>query len=197
MQTGSLKEKYFKEIRGKLMKSLEKGNIFEVPKLEKIVINTSFGRMSPDQKTKEQIAVSLATITGQKPIFTKAKKAIAGFKIREGQVIGAKVTLRNEKMYNFFKKLVSIVFPRLRDFRGVSTQSFDKSGNYSVGFSELSIFPEIDYVKGQKTVGLEVTIATSALNKEDAKKLLEELGMAFTDSLPVEKKQVSEGVKGK
>ena len=179
------------------MKSLEKGNIFEVPKLEKIVINTSFGRMSPDQKTKEQIVTSLATIAGQQPVFTKAKKAIAGFKIREGQIIGAKVTLRNEKMYNFFKKLVSIVFPRLRDFRGVSTQSFDKNGNYSVGFSELSIFPEIDYIKGQKTVGLEVTITTSASNKEDAKKLLEELGMAFTDSVSGEKKPVKEGVKGK
>jgi large subunit ribosomal protein L5 len=179
VQSGNLKNRYTNEIRGKLETSFGKENIYEVPKLEKIVINTSFGRIAPDKIVREKIINNLAVITGQKPIFTTAKKAIAGFKTRKGQVIGAKATLRGDKMYHFFEKLVSIVIPRLRDFRGMSAGSFDKKGNYSIGFDEINIFPEIEYNRGEKAIGLEINICTTAKTQEEAKKLLTKLGMAF------------------
>ncbi|MEX0622205.1 MAG: 50S ribosomal protein L5 [Candidatus Woykebacteria bacterium] len=181
MQEGNLKERYFKTIRNGLKNSSREGNIYEVPKLTKIVVNTSFGRLSPDQKTKEQIVDNLAKITGQKPVFTIARAAIAGFKIRKGQVIGAKVTLRGEKMYHFFEKLVSVVIPRLRDFRGMSDKSFDGKGNYTVGFQEMNLFPEVEYSRSEKGIGLEITICTSAKGPKDTKKLLTEFGMAFAN----------------
>ena len=179
MQTGNLKERYFKEVRNNLKRSLNKKNIYEVPALEKIVINTSFGKLSPDGKLIDDILGKLATITGQKPILTQAKKAIAGFKIRKGQKIGAKVTLRGEKMYHFFEKLVSVALPRLRDFRGVSEKSFDGRGNYTLGFFEINIFPEVEYTRADKPIGLEITICTNAQTNEEAKTILEELGMPF------------------
>ncbi|MDP2720886.1 MAG: 50S ribosomal protein L5 [bacterium] len=179
MQTGNLKVKYNQEIRKHLKETLGKKNIYQVPKLEKIVLNIGFGKIAPDEKTREQIATNLAKISGQKPIFTVAKKAIAGFKIREGQIIGAKASLRGDKMYHFFEKLVSIVIPRLRDFRGLNEKSFDTKGNYTIGFREINLFPEIEYKSGERAVGLEITICSNALNPEEAEALLRELGMPF------------------
>jgi len=191
MQTANLKEKYSKETRVSLKKSLGKKNIYEVPALTKIVINTSFGKLSPDQKTREQISNNLAKIAGQKPLFTSAKKAIAGFKTRKGQVIGAKVTLRGEKMFHFFEKLVSIVLPRLRDFRGVSGNSFDKKGNYTIGFREINNFPEVEYSKSERAIGLEATICTNAKTTQEARALLAELGVPFTGRAQVKKKEIA------
>lgn len=179
MQTANLKEKYLVETRYKLKDLLEKKNIYEVPSLEKIVINTGFGRLAPDEKTREVVAADLTKITGQKPIFTAAKAAIAGFKIRKGQIIGAKVTIRGAKMYHFFEKLVSIVLPRLRDFRGVSEDSFDSQGNYTLGFREANVFPEVEYGRTGKLIGLEITICTTAQTSKEARALLTELGMPF------------------
>ncbi|OGY30570.1 MAG: 50S ribosomal protein L5 [Candidatus Woykebacteria bacterium RIFCSPLOWO2_01_FULL_41_12] len=189
-QAGSLKLKYFKEIRPKLRESLGKKNIHEPPRLEKIVINVGFGKGNPDQKQKEQIISRLAAVTGQNPVLTKARIAIAGFKIRKGQVIGAKVTLRNTKMYDFFEKLVSIVIPRLRDFRGMGLGSFDGRGNYTIGFREINVFPEVEYTRGEKTFGLEVVICTSTGNNDEAKMLLTELGMPFKKENTNRKKEV-------
>ena len=189
-QAGSLKLKYFKEIRPKLRESLGKKNIYEPPRLEKIVINVGFGKDNPDQKQRDQIISRLAIITGQKPLLTEARLAIAGFKIRKGQVIGAKVTLRNTKMYDFFEKLVSIVIPRLRDFRGMSLGSFDGKGNYTIGFREINVFPEVEYTRGEKTFGLEVVICTSTDNNNEAKILLTELGMPFKKENTNRKKEV-------
>ncbi len=194
MQPGNLKEKYLKEIKGSLKKSLDKKNIYEVPALEKIVINTGFGKLSPDSKTIDAILGKLAAITGQKPIITQAKKAIAGFKIRKGQKIGAKVTLRGEKMYHFFEKLVSIALPRLRDFRGVSEKSFDGGGNYTLGFYEMNVFPEVEYTRADKPIGLEITIRTTAKTDEGARSLLEGLGMPFVVREQKPKKAVDQKV---
>lgn len=179
MQTTNLKTNYRNEIKAKLKSALGKKNILEVPKLEKIVLNTSFGKISPDEKTRERIENSIAKITGQKPIITKAKKAIAAFKLQKGQPVGAKVTLRGNRMYDFFEKVVRIVLPRLRDFRGASTKSLDGRGNYTIAFREITIFPEIEYARTEKPIGLEVTIQTNAKNDEEAKLLLSELGMPF------------------
>lgn len=184
-----LKTKYSKEIVHELKQTLGKKNIHEVPRLEKIVVNVGFGKSTPDQKQKEQIESRLAAITGQKPIWTLARKAIAGFKIRKGQIIGAKVTLRRKRMYNFFEKLVYIVLPRLRDFRGMSLKSFDGRGNYTIGFQEVTVFPEVEYSRGEKTFGLEVVICTTAKNDEDAKTLLAELGMPFKEESPEKQKK--------
>jgi large subunit ribosomal protein L5 len=182
MQTANLKEKYIKELRPKLKGDLSLKNIYSVPAVEKIVVNTGFGRLSPDQKTMEQIASEMEKITGQKAIFTKARKAIAGFKTRKGQIIGAKITLRGEKMYHFLEKLISIVLPRIRDFRGLSTKSFDKKGNYTLGFREINVFPEVEYTaRAEKQVGLEIVICTTAKTDEEAKALLGGFGMPFRD----------------
>ncbi len=167
------------ETKEKSAKDLNVKNIFAVPKIEKIVLNVGFGGLSGDQKIQEAVAAGLKKITGQAPSLTAAKKAIASFKIRKGQVIGAKVTLRGKKSDDFFRKLVSIVLPRMRDFRGVSARSFDGQGNYTLGFREFNVFPEIDYSKGEKQFGLEITIKTTAKTDEEARKLLEGLGMRF------------------
>lgn len=195
MQTGNLKETYTKEIRGNLKDLLDKENIYDVPRMGKIVINTSFGKISPDGKMKELILNKLSQITGQRPVLTKAKKAIAGFKIREGQEIGAKVTLRGEKMYHFFEKLVSIALPRLRDFRGVSESSFDGKGNFTFGFSEINLFPEVEYSRSDKPIGLEITIATTARTNDEAKALLSKLGMPFSKSQEGQGPQVKKPAK--
>ena len=192
MQTGNLRDKYLKDLRHKLKGAMSKKNIYEVPVMKKIVINTSFGRLAPDAKMKEQIVNKLSQITGQKPILTKAKKAIAGFKIRESQEIGAKVTLRSEKMFHFFEKLVSVVLPRVRDFRGVSESSLDGKGNFTLGFSEINLFPEVEYTRADKPIGLEITIRTSAKTDEEAKALLAELGMPFRKNQVIQKKQAEE-----
>ena len=154
-------------------------NIMAKPKLEKIVINVGIKEAIADKKVLEKAIEQLGIITGQKPIITKAKKAIATFKLREGDEIGLKVTLRGKKMQDFFIKLVAIVLPRVRDFRGVSLKSFDGKGNYSLGFKEQIVFPEIDYGKIDRIRGLEITICTTAKNDEDGKNLLQELGMPF------------------
>jgi len=184
-----LKEKYLKEILPKLKKELSKSNVYKVPALEKISLNTGFGKLAPDAKGIEQIMADLAKISGQKPASTKARKAIAAFKTRQGQIIGAKVTLRGTKMYDFFEKLVTIVFPRLRDFRGVSNDSFDKQGNYTLGFRELNVFPEIEYSRTEKPYGVELTIKTTAADKTEAKALLTALGMPFKKDTQAEEKE--------
>ena len=175
----TISQKYEKEIKPQLKAELGLENIFEVPKLRKIVINSRLGSILDDKKAQEVVADNIAKVTGQKPIPTKAKSAIAGFKIRKGQVVGFKTTLRGKKMFDFFQKMVSVVLPRLRDFRGVKKASFDKNGNISISFSEINIFPEVEYTKGEKQTGLQMIINTSAKNKEEAKKLLEKLGMPF------------------
>ena len=176
----SSKEKYLDQIRPTLAKELNKKNIYQVPSLKKIVLNTSFGRLNPNEKLREQIAEGLAKISGQKPIFTKAKKAIAGFKIKKDQVVGAKVTLRSKRMYYFLEKLISIVLPRLRDFRGVSEAAFDKGGNYTIGFREITVFPDVEYTREETPIGLEVTIQVRAKDVDEAKTLLTKFGMPFT-----------------
>ncbi|OGY24186.1 MAG: 50S ribosomal protein L5 [Candidatus Woykebacteria bacterium RBG_13_40_15] len=180
MQTANLKEKYIKEVRPKLKDTLGLKNTYSVPAIEKIVVNTGFGKLSPDQKAMEQIASEIEKITGQKVIFTRARKAIASFKTRKGQIIGAKVTLRGEKMYHFLEKLIAIVLPRIRDFKGVDIKSFDKQGNYTLGFREINVFPEVEYTaRAEKKIGLEIVICTTAKNDDDAKALLSEYGVPF------------------
>lgn len=149
------------------------------PKLKKIVINIGLKEALADKKILELWALQLALISGQKPIVTRARKAIAAFKLRKGDPIGLKVTLRQKRMNDFFKKLVGIVLPRVRDFKGVSLGGFDGFGNYSLGIKEMIVFPEIDFGKIEKQKGLEITIVTTAKNKEEAKELLESLGMPF------------------
>ena len=159
----------------------EKGykNINQVPSLEKIVVSRGLGDVKDNSQAFNKAVDELATITGQKPITTTAKKSIANFKIREGMKIGAKVTLRGEHMYEFLDKLISIALPRLRDFQGVSKKSFDGRGNYSLGLTEQLVFPEISYEKIDKIRGLDIVIVTSAKSDEDAKLVLEKLGMPF------------------
>ncbi|MCI7622560.1 MAG: 50S ribosomal protein L5 [Bacilli bacterium] len=161
------------------MKQFEYTSIMQVPHLEKITINIGVGDATQDKKRIEEAVEELALITGQKPVITKAKKSIATFKLREGEPIGCKVTLRGVRMYEFFDKLVSISLPRVRDFRGVSKNSFDGRGNYTLGIKEQLIFPEINYDKVQKVRGMDITIVTTANTDEEAYALLKELGMPF------------------
>jgi len=172
-----LKEKYQKEVVPALMKKFNYKSIMEVPKLEKIVINVGLGDIKENPKSLEGAINDITIITGQKPIVTKAKKAIAAFKIRAGVNMGVKVTLRNGKMYDFAYKLINAALPRVRDFRGVSSDSFDGRGNYSLGISEQIIFPEIEYDKVDKVRGMDITFVTTAKTDEEAKELLTLLGM--------------------
>ncbi len=167
------------QTKNKVLKELKLSNIMATPQIKKIVINVGFGSILGDKKAQEVISENLKKITGQSPSETKAKKAISSFKIREGQVVGARVTLRGKKMNAFFKKLVTVVLTRVRDFRGVSKESFDGNGNYTLGFREVSVFPEIEFSRGEKQFGLEITIQTSAKTDEEAKKLLEITGLPF------------------
>lgn len=167
----------------KLAKELNLTNIMATPQLEKIVVNVGFGDVTDNKKLQDSVLENIKKTTGQKPVVTTARKAIASFKIREGQVIGAKVTLRGKKMDAYFKKLVAIVLPRVRDFRGVSDKSFDGKGNYTLGFREINVFPEIEYSRGERQFGLEITIQTSAKTDDEAKKLLESMGMPFRRNL--------------
>ena len=171
--------KYENEVRKALLEKYQYSSTMQIPALSKIVINIGVGDATQDSKKLEEAVSELTLISGQKPIITKAKKSIATFKLREGQEIGCKVTLRGLRMYDFFDKLVSIALPRVRDFRGVSKNAFDGRGNYTLGIKEQLIFPEIDYDKVAKVRGMDIVIVTTAHNNEDAKELLTELGMPF------------------
>jgi len=174
-----LKEQYIKEVIPALMKKFNYKSTMQVPKLEKIVINIGLGDTKENPKELENAVNELALITGQKPVITKAKKSIAAFKLREGANVGCKVTLRSDKMYDFAYKLFNVALPRVRDFRGVSKNSFDGRGNYSMGIKEQLIFPEIEYDKIDKLRGMDIIFVTTAESDEEAKELLTLLGMPF------------------
>ena len=174
-----LKDKYISEVVPALQQKFNYKNINEVPRLEKIVLNMGLGDCKDNPKSMEVAVAELNTIAGQKPLVTKSKKSIANFKLRAGMNVGAKVTLRGDRMYEFTDKLVSIVLPRVRDFRGVSAKAFDGRGNYSLGVREQLIFPEIEYDKVEKIRGMEMVFVTTAKTDEEAKELLRLLGMPF------------------
>jgi large subunit ribosomal protein L5 len=175
-----LKEKYRKEIVPKMMEVQGYKNIMEVPKLEKVVVGIGLGEAVSNAKALEGAEKDLPIITGQKPIITRSKKSIANFKLREGMPIGLKVTLRQEKMYDFLDRLINVVLPRSREFQGVPRNAFDGRGNYTLGLKEQTIFPEIEFEKVDKVRGLEITIVTSARTDEEGRLLLELLGMPFS-----------------
>ena len=175
-----LKEIYQKEVVPALMERCGYKNVMQAPRLEKVVLNIGVGEATQNAKALEVAERDLATISGQHPVITRAKKSIANFKLRAGMPIGVRVTLRGERMYHFFDKLVNIVFPRVREFQGVSPDSFDGRGNYTLGLKEQAVFSEIEYDKIEKTRGLEVAIVTSARTDDEARHLLELLGMPFT-----------------
>jgi large subunit ribosomal protein L5 len=177
-----LEEKYLAELAPQLKARLGYDNIMELPRLRKIVLSIGLGEATQESKALEAAEKDLATISGQHPVTTRAKKSISSFKLRAGMPIGMMVTLRGRRMYDFFDKLVNVVLPRFRDFRGVSRDSFDGRGNYSLGMKEQIVFPEIDYDKVDKIRGLEVTIVTTAKNDDEARTLLELMGMPFRRS---------------
>lgn len=174
-----LKQKFDKEIAPALMKELSLTNPMAVPRLHKVVLNMGVGEATQNTKVLDPLAADLAHIAGQKPVITRAKKSIAAFKVREGMPIGAMVTLRGDRMYEFLDRLINIALPRVRDFRGVSTKSFDGRGNYTLGLRDQLIFPEIDYAKVDKLKGMNVTIVTTARDDNQARMLLKHLGMPF------------------
>jgi large subunit ribosomal protein L5 len=177
--TPRLKEKYTKEVVPKLMGAFKYKNAMQVPKFEKVVINMGVGAASQNVKLLDAAVEELTRITGQKPMITRTKKAISNFKIRENMPIGAAVTLRGARMYEFLDRLINIALPRIRDFRGVPTRSFDGRGNYTLGVKEQIIFPEIDYDKITRVQGMDIAIVTSAKTDEEGKALLREMGMPF------------------
>ena len=172
-------ERYQKEIAPALFKQFSFKNVMQVPRVEKIVVNIGIGEALENAKALDAAVGDLTTVTGQKPVTTKARKAIANFKLREGRLIGAKVTLRGERMWAFLDRLLNIALPRVRDFRGVSENAFDGRGNYTLGIKDQLVFPEIEYDKIDKLRGMEVTIVTTAKSDENAKVLLQMLGMPF------------------
>lgn len=174
-----LKDRYKKEIVPQMIKKYGYKNIMEVPRVNKIVLNLGMGEALSNAKAMEAAEKDLTTIAGQHPVITKAKKSIAAFKLRAGVPIGMMVTLRDQRMYEFLDKLVSVVLPRIRDFQGVPRDAFDGQGNYTLGMKEQIVFPEIEYDKVDKTRGLEITIVTSAKTDEDGRRLLEAIGMPF------------------
>ena len=174
-----LQEKYVNEITPALVSKFEYSSVMQAPKVDKIVINMGVGEAVQNTKSLDSAVEELQTITGQKPVITKAKKSIAGFRLREGMPIGCKVTLRGERMYDFLDKLIAISLPRVRDFRGVSKKSFDGRGNYTLGVKEQLIFPEIDYDKVNKVRGMDIVIVTTANSDEEARELLTQFGMPF------------------
>ena len=177
-----LLEEYNSQIKENLMSKLGFKNIFEVPKLDKIILNMGVGEGKEDSKLIDKAIEDLTLISGQKAVKTKSKKAISGFKIREGIPLGVKVTLRNKIMYEFLDRLVNIAIPRIRDFTGLSTKSFDGNGNFSMGVKEHVIFPEINFDKVDKTIGLDITICTTAKNNNEALELLKSFNMPFKDN---------------
>ena len=174
-----LKETYRAEVVSKLQEQLALGNVNEVPRLEKVVVNMGVGGATQDSKLLDGAMSDLAIITGQKPVITRAKKSIAGFKIRQGMPIGAKVTLRGDRMWEFFDRLLGAAIPRIRDFRGLPANSFDGRGNYSMGITEQLIFPEVDYDQVDRTRGMDVTFVTTAKTDEEARALLDAFGFPF------------------
>jgi len=174
-----LKERYLNEITPGLMQKFNYSTVMQVPKVEKVVINMGVGDAVGNPKVLDSAVEDLQQISGQKPVVTRAKKSIAGFKIRQGMPIGAKVILRGERMYHFLDKLFNVALPRVRDFRGVSPKAFDGRGNYTLGLKEQLIFPEINYDKIDKVRGMDVVIVTTAKTDEEARELLEQLGMPF------------------
>jgi len=178
----SLKERYQKQMVPALMKELGVSNIFEIPHLEKVVVNIGLGDGAQNAKLFDAGVEELQSMTGQKPVITRAKKSIAGFKIRQGMPIGAKVTLRGERMYDFVAKLTGIVLPRIRDFRGLNPKGFDGRGNYNLGLHDQLVFPEINYDKVLRSRGMNITIVTSGRNDMEARALLEQLGFPFRKS---------------
>ncbi|GIO10306.1 MULTISPECIES: 50S ribosomal protein L5 [Brevibacillus] len=174
-----LKEKYSNEIVPGLMSKFNYSSIMQVPKVEKIIINMGVGEAVANAKALDTAVEDLALIAGQKPVVTRAKKSIAGFKLREGMPIGAKITLRGERMYHFLDKLMNVSLPRVRDFRGISSKAFDGRGNYTLGLKEQLIFPEIEYDKIDKVRGMDIVIVTSAKTDEEARELLTQMGMPF------------------
>lgn len=174
-----LKERYQKEISPALMKALGLTNVMDIPRIKKVVVNIGLGEALDNPKALDAAVIDLTAIAGQKPVITKARKSIANFKLREGRAIGTAVTLRGEKMWSFLDRLMNIVLPRVRDFRGVSAGSFDGRGNYTLGLREQIIFPEIEYDKVDKVRGLEITIVTNAQTDDKAAALLQMLGMPF------------------
>jgi len=192
MATTRLRDKYESEVRKHLQDRFGYGNVNQVPKLDKVVVNMSVGDAIVNAKALDAAVAELTSITGQKPVVTKAKKSIAAFKLREGMNIGAKVTLRGERMYVFLDKLFNVVLPRIRDFRGLPARSFDGRGNYNLGLREQLVFPEINYDKIDKTRGMDITIVTTAKNDEEASEFLVAMG------LPLQKGSGSNpGLRGK
>lgn len=174
-----LKEKFNTEVTENLMKEFNYSSVMEVPKIDKIVVNMGVGDAVQNSKVLDNAVEELTLITGQKPLITKAKKSVATFRLREGMPIGAKVTLRGERMYEFLDKLISVSLPRVRDFHGVSKKAFDGRGNYTLGIKEQLIFPEIDYDKVSKVRGMDIVIVTTANTDEEARALLTQFGMPF------------------
>lgn len=174
-----LKEKYQKEITPALMSKFNYNSVMQVPQVDKIVVNMGVGEAVSNSKALDSAIEDLTLLSGQKPVVTRAKKSIAGFRLREGMPIGAKVTLRGNRMYEFLDKLVSVSLPRVRDFRGVSKKAFDGRGNYTLGIKEQLIFPEIDYDKVSKVRGMDIVIVTTANTDEEARELLTQMGMPF------------------
>ncbi len=174
-----LKEKYENSLKNELMKKLKLKNIMQVPKVEKIVVNMGIGEATQNIKALDAAEADLRIITGQKPVVRKAKKSISSFRLREGMPIGLSVTLRSDRMYEFLDRLISVVFPRIRDFRGISAKSFDGRGNYTIGLKDQLVFPEIDYNKVDKNRGMNITIVTTAKTDDEARELLKMFGMPF------------------
>jgi large subunit ribosomal protein L5 len=177
-----LRERYREEARPRLMQELGLSNLMQVPRLEKVVVNMGVGEAIKDGRMLDAALEDLSVITGQRPIVTKARKSIAGFKLREGMAIGAKVTLRGARMWEFVDRLVSLALPRIRDFRGLSPTSFDGHGNYTLGVTEQLIFPEIDYDKVLKVTGMDITIVTTATSDDEGRALLAALGFPFAQA---------------
>ncbi len=173
-------ERYQKEVAPALFKQFGFKNVMQIPRIEKVVVNIGVGEALDNAKALESAVGDLTTVTGQKPVTTKARKSIANFKLREGRLIGAKVTLRGDRMWAFLDRLLNIALPRVRDFRGVSANAFDGRGNYTLGLKDQLVFPEIEYDKIDKLRGMEVTIVTTAKNDEEARALLQMLGMPFS-----------------
>lgn len=194
-----LKQKYLDDVRGALKEQLELGNPMQVPRLEKIVINMGVGRATQQPSLLEGAVADLVKISGQKPVITKAKDSIAAFKLREGQSIGCKVTLRGDRMWEFFDRLISVAIPRIRDFRGLPSQSWDGRGNYTFGLTDQTVFPEIDYDKIDAPRGMDIIIVTTATTNEQGRALLDAFGFPFkrgTDEVTVTKKQSRGPVRG-
>ena len=174
-----LRQKYENEVKNQMVEKFGYKSVMQIPTIDKIVINMGIGDAVSNSKVLDEAVAELALITGQKPVITRAKKSIAGFRLREGMPIGCKVTLRGERMYDFLDKLVSVSLPRVRDFRGVSKKSFDGRGNYTLGVKEQLIFPEIDFDKENKVRGMDIVVVTTANTDEEARELLTQLGMPF------------------